>query len=169
MDTSKYTSNTRQITRFCLMLHTLNIYSKQRILCCKQTPHIGQNNPPRQPFKPCKRPRTSTNRHIPGRILPECITHDLFSKIFVWHGIRSLASVYSFNYERKVAGVEAIGSERESSDGIGGYVRFHSAWSNMKHRYVEWFQFHEQNLADTVNSSLRSAVQAIPWSRADEV
>jgi hypothetical protein len=54
------------------------------------------------------------------------------------------------------------------SDGIGGYVRFHSTWSNMKHRYVEWPQFHEQNLADAVNSSLRSGVQAIPWSRADE-
>jgi hypothetical protein len=77
--------------------------------------------------------------------------------------------MYSFNYERKEGGVESIGSERETSDAIGGYVRPHSSWSNMKHRYVERFQFHEQNLADIVNSSLRSAVQAIPRSWADEV
>ena len=88
------------------------------------------------------------------------------SKVFAWREIRSLASIYSFNYERKEVGVEGIGSERETSDGIGRYVRFHSAWSNMKHRYIEWFQLHEQNLAETVNSSLRSAVQAISWSRA---
>jgi len=44
------------------------------------------------------------------------------SKISGRHGIRTLARVYSSNYERKEVGVEGIGSKRETIDGIGGYI-----------------------------------------------